>query len=358
MVEKAFSARAYSQRYGILDFCPAGMCLINKEFSVIYWNRQIENWTGISKESIVGHDIRDFFPKFKETYYTVRINSVFSDGPPVVFSSQLHRHLFPSTNNDHKKRSYHITISSVPVNLLNPHALFAIEDVTELYSKIHDYKEEIIRRKQIESELKENIETKELLVREVHHRVKNNLAMIASMINLQSSYTGKDQTHDIYSDLQSRIQAIGLVHEKLYQNQKITAIDSNIYIKDLSENIMQSFTGTSDDINILYDLEEIELSIDVLIPLGLILTEIITNAIKYAFPERKNNSISISLKKDQCAAQLFISDNGIGLPKDICPENSATLGLILIDTLVSQLEGEMRIFRERGTTFLISFPLT
>lgn len=198
------------------------------------------------------------------------------------------------------------------------------------------------------------LEEKEWLLREIHHRVKNNLQIVMSLLNTQSAYLESGAALTAIRDSQHRIHSISLIHEKLYQSKNVALIDISTYIQELVEYLQDSF-DTGYRIHFEVDIEPIELDVTQAVPLGLILNEAISNAIKYAFPNHKG-LISISMHKtDDAHFLLTIADDGVGLPKDFNLEKSNTLGLNLMKGLSKQLGGSFELKNENGLTIHILF---
>ena len=198
-----------------------------------------------------------------------------------------------------------------------------------------------------------------MLLKEVHHRVKNNMQIISSILNLQSSYVTDNYTLALLKESQNRIKTMAYIHESLYQNKSFTSVNFSEYIQTLSKNIIQSYVLSSEKIELILNLEKINLNLDVSIPAGLIVNELITNAIKHGFPGDKKGTIFLDLKAENNTIHLVVKDNGIGIPVGIDYNNTNTLGLQLVNTLIDQLDGEIKFKSEKGkgTEVLIKFKM-
>jgi len=212
-------------------------------------------------------------------------------------------------------------------------------------------------KKETEIELRNLLEEKEVLLKEVHHRVKNNLQVISSILNLQSSYVKDQNTLDILRESQNRIKSMSFIHESLYRSDDFSYVNFSNYINSLSSNLVQSYIIEHGDINLELKLGDINLNLDQAIPCGLIINELVSNSIKYAFPNKRQGKIRIELTKNHNKLFFNVSDNGIGLPKDFNVENTDTLGLQLVYTLISQLDGDIKVINKNGTTFLFNFTI-
>ncbi|HSV56544.1 MAG TPA: PAS domain-containing protein, partial [Magnetospirillaceae bacterium] len=216
---------------------------------------------------------------------------------------------------------------------------------------------DITDRKRIEEELKRNVEEKELLLREVHHRVKNNLSIISSLLNLQASMIKTpEQALAAFQNSIERIQAMSLVHEELYKSMDHSRVNMEEYVGKLVAQLALAY-GEDRVIALTRRIEKMELDVSTSIPCGLILNELITNAYKHAFPEGRAGTILIDLGiTPEGFVEMRVSDDGIGMPAGIDLESSDSLGLTLVRLLVDQLRGTLRMSAGHGTVFSIRFP--
>lgn len=217
---------------------------------------------------------------------------------------------------------------------------------------------DITDRKQAEEQLKGSLKEKEVLLAEIHHRVKNNLAVITGLLELQAYNTSSDEATDVLQTSQMRINSIALIHEKLYQNENLSEISFDVYIKQLSDVIVESMQLAGVKVDIEIDAEPIELTVNQAIPCGLILNELITNAHKHAFPNREQGHIKIGLESGGSTITLKVQDDGIGIPDDMSLQNPQSLGIKLIRTLSKQLNGEAEFCNTAsGAEFQLTFNL-
>ena len=228
------------------------------------------------------------------------------------------------------------------------------------YSKIDDNEVVIISRNvtdtvEYEEKLIESVKEKEVLLKEVHHRVKNNLQVINSILNLQSSYVKDEETLQIIIESQNRIRSMAYIHESLYQTKDFSSISFDNYISNLIQNLVHSYDVSTEKTKLTLNIEKVKLALDQAIPCGLILNELITNSLKYAYPAEKGGEIEISVREVDGKVHIMVKDFGIGLPKGFKIEESDSLGLSLVDTLIDQLDGELILKTEKGTEFLIIF---
>jgi two-component sensor histidine kinase len=207
-------------------------------------------------------------------------------------------------------------------------------------------------QKQIEASLKE----KEILLKEIHHRVKNNLQIICSLLSLQAEYLTDTQALEVFQESQNRIQSMALIHEKLYQSEDLATINFADYIQELITNLWYSYEVHLDAVALTTNIEPVVLDIDTAIPCGLIVNELVSNSLKYAFPLGYKGELYIELHSvSENEFRLIVSDTGIGLPKDFDFQNTKSLGLQLVNSLIEQLNGSIFLNHNRGTRFEIHF---
>ncbi|WP_337972277.1 histidine kinase dimerization/phosphoacceptor domain -containing protein [Methanobacterium petrolearium] len=211
-----------------------------------------------------------------------------------------------------------------------------------------------IQNKRADEEIKQSLEDNKILLREVHHRVKNNMQIISSLLNLQINYEDEQQAVNVLKESQGRVKSMSMVHEKLYQSPSFTKIDFKNYVEQLVKDIFYSYGINNEDIEIVMDIENIEIGIDTAIPCGLIINELVTNTVKYAFPQNKG-ILYIKLKSVKNKIKLVIADNGIGMSEDFDFTNSDSLGLQLVNNLVTQIDGQISLDQIHGTAFTITF---
>jgi two-component sensor histidine kinase len=210
---------------------------------------------------------------------------------------------------------------------------------------------EIDVRLNAERQLTKTVGEKDVMLREVHHRVKNNLQIIISLLNLQSRYISDTTTLSAFKESQNRVRAMALVHEKLYQSTDLSTIDLNNYLTFLGDNLFQFLGMKGRGIKLTMDIHDIFLAIDTAIPFGLMINELISNSLKYAFPGGRKGEISIAIHRQDHTLNILYKDNGIGIPKDFDWRNARSMGLRLITALVDQLDGTIELDRTVGTLF-------
>ncbi|MBI3583784.1 MAG: nitrate- and nitrite sensing domain-containing protein [Nitrospinae bacterium] len=214
-----------------------------------------------------------------------------------------------------------------------------------LFSVFNRFRHSLKRQIEADEQLKVLLHEKEVLLKEVHHRVKNNLQVISSLFNIQSGHIkDKEQAIRVFEESQNRIRSMAIIHEKLYKTGGIYKINFSEYLNDLTANIFRSYSSISSGIRVKIKADDILLNIDIAIPLGLIVNELVLNSIKYAFPDKREGEILIELRSDKDGYLLLVvGDNGIGLPEGMDIGNTESLGLQLVNTLVGQLKGTIDV---------------
>ncbi|MEG3225495.1 MAG: hypothetical protein BME94_08340 [Methanobacteriales archaeon Met13] len=200
------------------------------------------------------------------------------------------------------------------------------------------------------------MEEKEILLKEIHHRVKNNLQIISSLLNLQSRYVDDPKTEILLRESQNRVKSMTMIHEKLYQSPDLAHINFREYIYSLLNGLLGSYGLNTDIIRPKIELKDFFLDLNIAIPLGLIVNEMVSNSIKHTFPDGARGEIRVKMNLKENNYILTVSDNGVGLPEYLDSENASTLGMKLIYSLSNQIDGNLEVFRNEGTEFRLTFP--
>ncbi|WP_414581946.1 PAS domain S-box protein [Scytonema sp. PCC 10023] len=216
---------------------------------------------------------------------------------------------------------------------------------------------DISERKQTVEQLQHSLEEKETLLKEIHHRVKNNLQIISSLLRMQSRRAQDQATMILFQESQNRVQSMALIHEHLYQSPELSQIDFGQYIHSLTNNLFRCYGMSQKTIALKIETNGIKLSLDTAIPCGLLINELVSNSLKYAFPNDKSGKIIIRLVPEtDNTITLTVGDSGIGIPETLDWQNTSSLGLRIVHNLTKQLKGNILLERDRGTTFHITFP--
>lgn len=223
------------------------------------------------------------------------------------------------------------------------------------------YARDITQRKNAEEKIKKSLEEKEMLLKEVHHRVKNNLQIISSLLSLQSKKIKDKRVLDMFEKSRSRVRSMALIHEKLYQSKDFTEIDYAGYIENLAKYLSQVYVIDTDRIEFKFNIEKVSLKIDKGVPCGLIINELISNALQHAFPPsfKGEGKVEVTVQMvDEDEIELIVKDNGVGISKDLNIHKTESLGLYLVRMLSEeQLNGKLELDRAEGTKISIVFKI-
>lgn len=319
----------------LFEHAPVGIVVLDEEKKVIDVNNIFTSIFGYVSEELVGNKIDDLLvsEEFKDNA---------KDLSRQAFNGEL---VSKETIRKHKDGTQvPVIIHTVPVIVDDE-----IEAVFEMYINL-------LKVKEAEDQLRNSIEEKKFLLQEIHHRVKNNLALITSLLELQIHQAENEIAIKQLKDSRSRIYSMAMVHEHLYQMDSFSYLELDVYLENLVNKINTTFEESDTQIDIDFKTESVKLSLDKAIYCGQLINEIVTNAIKHAFPHTKKGHISISLIHENETIVLEISDNGLGISQKILNREQSSLGLKLINTLTKQLQGEIEVDGENGTTYRVHFP--
>jgi PAS domain S-box-containing protein len=319
--------------------------MMNEEGNTTFWNPAAEEIFGYSTEEVLDRNLHTLIsPERYLEAYKKGLSKFRDSGTGNVVD-----HTLELTARKKDGTEFPVELSLTSILLKDKwNAVGIVRDITE--------------RKEIEKNILSSLQEKELLLREIHHRAKNNMQVISSLLELQSGYLQDKKPIEMFRESRNRIKTMALVHEKLYRSADLSEIDFHDYIGSLINNLYLFYNMSVERVPFTLEIEGVTLGIDTAIPCGLIINELVTNSLKYAFPDGKKGEIRIVLylvdkgddgKKEY---ELTVEDDGIGLPKDLNLEKIETLGLHLVSTIVEhQLQGTFELNRTHGTGFRIHF---
>lgn len=313
----------------ILTKLPGAFYIVNKKGEIIRWNKKMVTITGYKAKEISKSNIFDLFP----SYEIKKVQKTFSR----VFSKGFAEMEAVTKTKSGDEIPFYFAASSI--NYQGQDCLIGISV---------DISETIKYKKRLEESIKE----KETLLSEIHHRVKNNLAVISSLMELHLMENENDEVKRILRESQNRIKSIALTHEQLYKEQKFGEINYSENIRRLIQNIKDTFNTS---INFDLDLDNIDLNLNLALPASLLINEIVTNAIIHAFEDGQENTISVHLKKKEDHIHLRVKDNGKGMLENYNEKKSNTLGMQLINVLADQIDAEMNHYNDAGTVYEFQF---
>ncbi|MBT4099723.1 MAG: hypothetical protein HOE86_18870, partial [Gemmatimonadetes bacterium] len=231
-----------------------------------------------------------------------------------------------------------------------------VDEFNEMLLLIQQREEELERRVSERTvELQDSLDEKVVLLKEVHHRVKNNLQIIASLLSLQSNQINDEETLALFANSEHRVRAMATIHERLYLSEDLAKIDFGGYIEALVEGLIGGYK-TSQDISLMTAVDDITLDLDQAIPCGLMINELVSNSLKYAFVDDRQGILEVRMSKTADGYRMSVRDDGVGFPANIDFRKSPSLGLQLINTLTHQLGGSVDMKNDVGTEFIVEFP--
>ena len=352
----------------------------DREGFFIYANQGLADVVGVAVENIIGKHLTDIptFTEYAQQYsqedLTVldTLQELCIPEEKVIYPSGEERWFFtikrPIIEKDGKANkilgvSLDITErkhAEIEIMKYRSHLeKLVVERTTEISRANELLQQEINDRKLTEEQLIASLAEKDVLLKEIHHRVKNNLQIISSLLDLQAQYIQDQQALQAFQDSQIRIKAMARVHEQLYQSDDLVRVDFTRYIQNSASSLFSAYGGRSKGISFRSQVEDVSVPIDTAIPLALIASELIANGLKHGFPHpQKDGEILVKLwPGENNSYNLLVSDNGVGLPLECDWQNPSTLGLKLVNLLTRQLGGQVELDRSKGTTFHITFPL-
>ena len=309
---------------------------VDSEGRYTYSSPVVERILGYRSEEVLGKYFYDFFHPDERNELK---NVVFE-----VFSRKELFHNFLNRNVHKDGHTVIMETSGVPI-ISSKGILLGYRGVDR----------DITERKQAEEQIKISLKEKETLLKEIHHRIKNNLQIISSLLNLQSNYLKDKLTKDVFLETKNRVRTMALVHEKLYKSKDLASIDLGEYITTLVHELFRSYKAKSKAIALDVSVDNISIDIDTAIPCGLIINELVSNSLKHAFHNNKPGEIHIGFHSKDTEYTLSVGDNGIGIPQNIDFHNTESLGLQLVCALTHQLNGSIELNRTNGTIFKVVF---
>jgi PAS domain S-box-containing protein len=323
-----------------IENTPLAVIEFNSKYQITKWSDNAAKMFGWQADEVLGKKIDELRWVYKDD--VEKVDSLSDDMSVGKTNSNL------NINRNYRKDSIVITCEWHNSALLDPEG-----NMISVYSLVHD----ITEQKQNEVKLRVALKEKEVLIRELYHRTKNNMQVVYALLGLKSNTVEDEKTKTILEDMGNRIQTIALVHQKLYQSNNLSRIDLKDYITDLANLLMDSFYSPDKNIRLSLYLESISVLIDTAIPCGLVINELISNSFKHAFPDGKSGVISVKLvRHEKDIIELRVWDNGIGIPEGKDIMNGDTIGVQVFRNIAEdQLQGEVKYETQNGVSCTILF---
>jgi len=329
--------RQSEEKYRILsESSPNAIYIIDKDARVVYANTYALNMLGKNTSEVRGRRLMEVFPTENAEMQIQIIVGVFQHGHDI----RRDDHVIAVDGTDKWLSSIYTPLKDDAGHVTS--VLCASYDITE--------------RKQMETQIATSLREKEYLLKEIHHRVKNNLQVISSLLSMQADKATDRNVIESLTDSQNRVKSIALVHEKLYQSKSLDQIEYGDYLNKFAMHLFDTYNVTQSRISCTIHAENIFVDINQAVPCSLIINELLTNSLKYAFPDGRAGAITIDFVTEAKNYMLTYHDTGVGIPESVTFERSESLGMKLIYGLTQQLNGTVTLKREGGTTFIVTFP--
>ncbi|MFC1833099.1 PAS domain S-box protein [Thermodesulfobacteriota bacterium] len=320
----------------LIEAIPLPIFIKNTDHRYVGLNKAFAEFIGLPNDKVLGKTVFEVAPQKLAGLYREQDEKIFDNPGSQIYEAQVSTYDGSIRDVIFHKATYNDCSEKVTG------VIGAILDITE--------------RKMAEEQIKASLAEKEVLLREIHHRVKNNLAVINSLLSAQSQYARDDFHRQMFKNSQDRVRSMSLAHEVLYQSESLADVRGSDYIGNLVDHLVVSLSGLGKIIDVKKEMEDVSFGLKTAIPLGFLVTELFSNCLKHAFLDRNEGEIKVFLKSvNKNEFELVIKDNGIGMPEDVDLKNPTSLGLDLVDTFVEQLKGEIEVRRDAGTEVRIRF---
>jgi PAS domain S-box-containing protein len=323
------------QLQSFVDAAPDAIVIVDAGGTITSVNALAGEMFGFSREELIGAPIELLVPLGARPRH---------EAERLAYGRNPRTRMMGAGRSLHGRRSsgeeFPVQISLAP--FAGEHVISIIRDVTA--------------QRRAEELIQASLREKEALLREIHHRVKNNLQVTSSLLRLQAGMIGDERVQEMFAETQNRIRSMALVHEKLYQSTNLAQIDFAGYTRALAELLLRSFAVDPSQIALEVSGVPIELTIEVAVPCGLIINEALSNALKHAFPHGRRGTVVVRLERDTHTAAITVADDGVGLPSTLDIATVESLGLKLMHGLVEQIDGTLELQRAEGTVVRIVFP--
>ncbi len=320
-----------------LEDAPDALVVVNREGKIVILNAQAERLFKYSRDHLLGRPVETLAPERLRRRLVDDRRQFVADRPAWPMGSRVE---LLGLRSDGSEFPVEISLSPIETDeglLISA----AIRDISE--------------RKLAETTLRSSLKEKEVLLKEIHHRVKNNLQIVSSMLNLQTEKLSDTRAIELFKESQNRVRSIALFHEKLYQSKDLGGVEIAEYLKALADGLFATYGVDPDDIVLAVRTDDLPLDVEAAMSCGLIVNELVSNSFKYAFPAHRKGQVEVTLRSAGTDVVLEVADNGVGLPADLDWRSPSTLGLRLVAIFTEQVRGTMSLTREGGTRFSLRF---
>ena len=323
----------------ILNLADDAIISIDETQCIVFFNQGAEKIFGYAAQDVMERPLDILLPNQHVAAHYQHIREF--SASPIVARRMGERREIRARRKDGTEFSAEASISKVQVE---GHTMFTVI--------LRDVTERMLNEERVKASLRE----KEALLKEIHHRVKNNLQVVSSLLGLQSRVVADPETRKMFQESQDRIHSMALLHESLYQSRSLSQINFPEYIRQLAAHLFQSYGVSADRIHLRTNLDGLSLTLDAAMPCGLIINELVSNSLKYAFPDGRQGEVRIDLHGlSDGTTRLIVADNGVGLKADVDWTNTRSLGLRLVRTLAQQLGAQIEINTSRGMEVRLAF---
>jgi PAS domain S-box-containing protein len=314
-----------------------GISILSEDYTILRVNKTVEKW--------YSHALPLVGKKCHEAYQHRDRNCDICPTRRTIETSEAAYEIVPKVGSGGEVTGW-LDLYSFPL----------IDMKTGQMKGVIEYVRDITERKKAEDRLQASLQEKEVLLREVHHRVKNNMQVISSLLNLQSRQIKDLHVLEMFKESQRRIRSMALIHERLYQSSDFSRIEFSQYLRNLATHLFHSYQVEASRVQLKIEAEEVHLNINTAIPCGLIVNELVSNALKHGFPEGRSGELGIDLRRVEGDGYVLrVKDDGVGFPEELDFRKTETLGMQIVNTLVSQIDASIDLVRDKGTEFTIHF---
>ncbi len=339
----------------LVDASPVGIVVLDAAMVIRLWNDTLACWSGTPAERVLGSCLAAVLPEFGRPRYQLRMKQLLTTGAPVVFNGSVHRGLLALSDGTLILPHYRVTCRRIEDGEGSVSIGLWIENTTLLGETVGYLRAEIAARREAEDQLQNALRCQETLYRELQHRIRNSLSLISSLVSLATPDVEGEES-DLLHEIHSRITSISLVYEQLAARSRYGEVDLAVYLRQLVESVFSSIPRSAAVGDPRMALDHVVVPIDIAIPIGLIVNELITNSMKHAFPDLEEGVITVELREESDRFTLLVADNGSG-PGGRTEPGASGLGLGIVDLLAHQIRAELTQPDWPGTAYRLTLLL-